>query len=131
MRCRRLRRLMRSFAGPLLAMCSPRSVPPDLLAVVKTGRKVSLQSVFITQEPRELNETLLAEGTEFVCFRLQGLNSLGKLADYGMPGQSQLPTLPAGQFIGWNKLSGECGQEKSSSGSSPPRRLCRQIAPAF
>jgi hypothetical protein len=35
--------------------CSPRSVPPELLAVVKTGRKVGLQSVFLTQEPRELN----------------------------------------------------------------------------
>jgi hypothetical protein len=86
--------------------CSVRSIPPELLAVVKTGRKVSLQSVFITQEPRELNETLLAEGTEFVSFRLQGLNSLGRLADYGMPGQEQLPTLPRGQFIAWNKLSG-------------------------
>lgn len=86
--------------------CSPRVVPPDLLAVVKTGRKVGLQSVFLTQEPRELSETLLAEGTEFVSFRLQGLNSLGRLADYGMPGQEQLPTLPRGQFIAWNKLSG-------------------------
>ena len=86
--------------------CSPRSLPPELLAVVKTGRKVSLQSVFITQEPRELNETLLAEGTEFVCFRLQGLNSLGKLADYGFPGQELLPTLPRGELIGWNKQSG-------------------------
>lgn len=86
--------------------CSPRSVPPELLAVVKTGRKVSLQSVFLTQEPRELNETLLAEGTEFVSFKLQGLNSLGRLADYGMPGQQELPTLPRGKFIAWNKTSG-------------------------
>lgn len=74
--------------------------------MVKTGRKVSLQSVFLTQEPRELNETLLAEGTEFVSFKLQGLNSLGRLADYGMPGQEELPTLPRGQFIAWNKTSG-------------------------
>jgi DNA helicase HerA-like ATPase len=81
-------------------------VPPELLAVVKTGRKVGLQSVFLTQEPRELNETLLAEGTEFVCFRIQGLNSLGKLADYGFPHQEELPTLPRGHLIGWNKLSG-------------------------
>ncbi len=86
--------------------CSPRSVPDELLAVVKTGRKVSLQSVFITQEPRELNETLLAEGTEFVCFKLQGLNSLGRLADYGMPMQEALPNLVKGQFVAWNKNSG-------------------------
>lgn len=86
--------------------CSPRSVPPELLAVVKTGRKVSLQSVFITQEPRELNETLLAEGTEFVCFKLQGLNSLGRLADYGMPQQEALPNLSKGAFVAWNKNSG-------------------------
>jgi hypothetical protein len=86
--------------------CSPRGLPPELLAVVKTGRKAGLQSVFITQKPRELNETLLAEGMEFVCFRLQGLNSLGRLDDYGMPGREQLPTLPRGQLIAWNKLSG-------------------------
>ena len=85
---------------------STQKVPPDLLAVVKTGRKVALQSVFITQEPRELNETLLAEGTEFVSFRLQGLNSLGRLADYGMPGQERIPTLPRGQFVAWNKQTG-------------------------
>ena len=86
--------------------CSTRSLPPELLEVVKTGRKVALQSVFITQEPRELNETLLAEGTEFVCFRLQGLNSLGKLADYGMPKQEELPTIKRGHFVAWNKQSG-------------------------
>lgn len=85
---------------------STQKIPPDLLAVVKTGRKVALQSVFITQEPRELNETILAEGTEFVSFRLQGLNSLGRLADYGMPGQEQIPQLPRGQFIAWNKQTG-------------------------
>lgn len=86
--------------------CNPRSIPPELLAVIKTGRKAGLGSVFITQEPREMPETILAEATEVVSFRLDGLNSLGKLADYSFPEQATLPALPAGQFIAWNKLTG-------------------------
>jgi hypothetical protein len=75
-------------------------------AVEKMGRKASHQSVLITPEPRELNESLLAEGTEFVSFRLRGLNSLWRLADYGVAGQELVPALPRGQFIAWNKQSG-------------------------
>lgn len=60
---------------------SPRKLPDELLEVVKNERKAGLQSVWLSQEPRELNETILAEATEIVCFRLDGLNSLGRLAD--------------------------------------------------
>lgn len=42
----------------------------------------------------------------FVNFRLQGLNSPGRLANYGTPGQEHLLLLPRGQFVAWNKLSG-------------------------
>jgi hypothetical protein len=41
--------------------------------------------------PRELNEGLLAEATEFVSFKLPGLNSLGPLADSGCQDQSHCP----------------------------------------
>ncbi len=85
---------------------SPRGLSDDLLEVIKTGRKVGLESVWLSQEPRELNETILAEATEIICFRLDGVNSLGRLADYGFPRQEELPTLPRGRFIAWNKLSG-------------------------
>ena len=62
--------------------------------------------IWLSQEPRELNETILAEATEIVCFRVDGVNSLGRLADYGFPRQEELPTLGKGRFIAWNKLSG-------------------------
>ena len=86
--------------------CNPRSIPAELLAVIKTGRKAGLGSVFITQEPREMPETILAEATEIVSFRLDGLNSLGKLADYSFPEQETPPQLPRGPCVAWNKLSG-------------------------
>ena len=86
--------------------CNPRSIPSELLNVIKTGRKAGLGSVFITQEPREMPETILAEATELVSFRLDGLNPLGRLADYSFPDQATLPALVRGQFVAWNKLSG-------------------------
>ena len=75
---------------------SPRKLPDELLEVVKNRRKAGLQSVWLSQEPRELNETILAEATEIVCFRLDGLNSLGRLADYNFPRQEELPGLAKG-----------------------------------
>lgn len=109
--------LAMQFAGALpgvkLFVCdeswrhiSPRGLPDELLEIVKTGRKSFLESIWLSQEPRELNETILAESTEIVCFRLDGLNSLGRLSDYGFPQQETLPTLPKGRFVAWNKLSG-------------------------
>lgn len=85
---------------------SPRQIPGELLEVIKNGRKVGLQLVFLSHEPREVNETFLAEATEIVCFRLKGLNSIGKLDDYSFPFKDELPNLPKGHFIGWNALSG-------------------------
>jgi hypothetical protein len=85
---------------------SPRGLPDEVLEVVKNGRKAGLQSVWLSQEPREMNETILAESTEIVCFRLDGLNSLGRLGDYNFPQQEALPGLAKGQFIAWNKQSG-------------------------
>lgn len=68
--------------------------------------RIPQPGVWLSQEPRELNETILAEATEIVCFRLDGLNSLGRLADYNFPRQDELPGLAKGQFVAWNKQSG-------------------------
>lgn len=86
--------------------CDPRNLPLDLANVIRNGRKVGLQSLFLCQEPRQVNETLLAEATEILCFRLAGLNSLGRLADYGFPDCEKLPDLPRGSFIALNRENG-------------------------
>jgi hypothetical protein len=68
--------------------CSPHRIPPELAAVVKKGRRLAgLESVFLSQEPRLLNEAILSQATEVVSFYQDGPNSLGKLLD-------KAPTFP-------------------------------------
>mgnify|MGYP002015531730 CR=1 FL=1 len=77
--------------------CSPNAIPEELAIVVQTGRSEGLETVFMTQRPNRLNEAILNEVTEYVCFALDGRNAIQTAVDYGIP--AEIPAgLPKGTF---------------------------------
>jgi len=85
--------------------CSPHSIPLSLATIVQTGRKRGLGLLVNTQRPNRLNDAILNEVSEMVCFRLQGDNALDKVAAYGFD-QEELKALPDLHLIGRNVASG-------------------------
>ena len=85
--------------------CSPHSIPFALSNCIRTGRKRGLEMFFCTQRPNKLNEAILNETTELVCFRIQGNNALGKVKDLGAD-DLEVSDLPLGSFVGRNVKSG-------------------------
>lgn len=85
--------------------CSPRKIPFALSNCIQTGRKRGLEMFFATQRPNKLNEAILNETTELVCFRLQGNNGLDCLADLGVSAE-EIANLPLGAFVSRNVRSG-------------------------
>ena len=85
--------------------CSPHSIPFALSNCIQTGRKRGLEMFFCTQRPNKLNEAILNETTELVCFRIQGNNALEKVKDLGSD-DLEVSDLPLGSFVGRNVKSG-------------------------
>lgn len=77
--------------------CSPTSIPPTLAECVQTGRVRGLSSMFATQRPNRINESITNETTELVCFRLQGANALRVVQEMGAP--AEVAALPPGAWI--------------------------------
>jgi hypothetical protein len=77
--------------------CSPNSIPEALAVIVQTGRSEGIETFFMTQRPNRLNEAILNEVTEYVCFALDGRNAIQTAIDYGIPADLP-PNLPKGTF---------------------------------
>jgi hypothetical protein len=77
--------------------CSPTAIPPTLAECVQTGRVRGLSSMFATQRPNRINESITNETTELVCFRLQGANALRVVQELGAP--AEVASLPPGAWI--------------------------------
>ena len=86
--------------------CHPGFIAPELAAVVQTGRKWELETVFATQRPQRVNESILGEVTEAVSFHLIGSNAVDKLADNYELDPEELGRLPAGHYVSRNMQSG-------------------------
>lgn len=86
--------------------CNPATIPHELALIVQDGRKSQLESLFLTQRPNRVNESILNEVTECVSFQLQGENGLAKLTDfYGFKGDELLGLAP-GAYVAKNTQSG-------------------------
>ena len=77
--------------------CTPHKIPEELATCVQTGRMEGLETFFMTQRPNRLNEAILNEITEYVCFRLKGENAIETAIEAGIP-ESIPANLPKGQF---------------------------------
>lgn len=86
--------------------CHPGFIPSELAAVVQTGRKWELETVFATQRPQRVNESILGEVTEAVGFHLIGSNAVEKMADNYELDPAELGQLPTGHWVSRNMQSG-------------------------
>lgn len=85
--------------------CSPHSIPFALSNCIQTGRKRGLEMSFSTQRPNKLNEAILNETTELVCFRIQGQNALETVAELGAD-KDEVAALQLGSFVSLNVKTG-------------------------
>jgi hypothetical protein len=85
--------------------CDPRQLPKPLALWLQDGRSYGMETVFATQRPNRLNETLINEATEAVCFRLQGRNAL-KVAEELGADPEEVASLPLGAFVSVNCETG-------------------------
>lgn len=86
--------------------CSPSFIPPELAACVQTGRKWELETVFATQRPQRINESILGEVTEAVSFHLIGANAVEKMADNYDFNAEEIGRLPAGHWVSRSMVTG-------------------------
>lgn len=86
--------------------CNPAFIPRELAACVQMGRKYELETVFATQRPQRVNESILGEVTEAVSFHLIGKNAVGKMSDCYDMAAEEIEKLPAGSWVSKNMQSG-------------------------
>ena len=86
--------------------CSPAFIPPELAACVQTGRKWELETVFATQRPQRINESILGEVTEAVSFHLIGANAVEKMAANYDFNAEEIGRLPAGHWVSRSMVTG-------------------------
>ena len=86
--------------------CNPAYIPPELALCVQSGRKWELETVFCTQRPQRINESILGEATEAVAFNLIGDNAVEKMARAYKLDPSEIENLPSGQWVSRSMVSG-------------------------
>lgn len=87
-------------------LCPNRTIPGELNNIVRTSRKRSLASVFLSQTPNELPGVILNEATEFVAFRLQNEAALSLVEKRGFD-RELVASLPNTHFVSRTDLGGE------------------------
>jgi hypothetical protein len=86
--------------------CSPNAIPRELATVAQTGRAEHLELVVATQLPHKVHASITGQSTELVCFRLDERLALSAIAELGADPE-KVRILPLGQFVSWNRLSGQ------------------------
>ena len=90
-------------------LCTPDSIPPEFAMFTQMGRELGTHVICDTQRPELVNESVLGQTTELICFKLsptapEALRTVRKLAPH-LPAIEK-PEWPKGQFWSWNVLSG-------------------------
>jgi len=95
------------FADEVWRFCSPNLIPKPLAQIIQDGRKKGIGLIATTQRPNRLNESLIAEATELVGFRLTGVNAIEFLRrncpEFPI---DELPALPLLHYTAQNLQSG-------------------------
>lgn len=85
--------------------CSPNAMPNPLAQWILDGRSFGCETLFATQQPNRINETILNEATELVCFRLQSRNAIATMAAQGF-NEEEIANLPLGSYVAVNRETG-------------------------
>jgi hypothetical protein len=94
------------FVDEVWKYCDPNKIPIALAQIVQDGRKNGIGLFVNTQRPNRVNEAILNEAQEFVCFRLRGKRALECVAEYGTFDEDELRDLPDLCFVAENVDSG-------------------------
>lgn len=85
--------------------CNPNSIPQELSECIQEGRKHGLEMMFLTQRPNRLNEAILNEVTELICFNMRGENARECLEESGI-NPAEIIAFEKGQFVAINTENG-------------------------
>jgi hypothetical protein len=88
---------------------SPSSIPQEFAVLIQQGRVEDIEVITATQRPHKLNESILGQIVELVCFRLQHRLALQALTDLDIDDAelSQIQNLPLGSFRSYNLQTGK------------------------
>ena len=93
--------------------CTADSIPPEFAQLMQMGRELNTHVIVDTQRPDLVNESIIGQTTELICFKLNApdaLHSVKKLKpDAACVG---LDDFPLGRFVAYNRLTGGrlCGR---------------------
>jgi hypothetical protein len=79
--------------------CTPMRIPHALAVLVQEGRKRRVETVFLTQRPNRLNESILGEVTECVVFPLTGERGLMRVVQTCDVPEDEVERLRPGEFV--------------------------------
>lgn len=86
--------------------CTEDSLPPELALLAQAGREFGVELVLDTQRPETLNPSLTGQCTELVCFKLASKEALNAVRGMGAD-RDLVEGLPLGQFVAYNRLTGQ------------------------
>lgn len=95
------------LADEVWRFMSPHQIPPALARLAQMGRAENAHLMISTQVPHKIHASITGQATELVCFRLQEPLALDKVEELGAD-RAAIAALPLGQFIAYNRLSGQC-----------------------
>lgn len=88
---------------------SPSSIPQEFAVLIQQGRVEGIEVITATQRPHKLNESILGQIVELVCFRLQHRLALSALTDLDIEDSELkiIQNLPLGSFRSYNLQTGK------------------------
>jgi hypothetical protein len=97
------------FVDEVWRHVSPSSIPQEFAVLIQQGRVEGIEVVTATQRPHKLNEAILGQIVELVCFRLQHRLALQALTDLDIDDAEigKIQNLPLGSFRSYNLQSGK------------------------
>lgn len=97
------------FLDEVWRMVSPTSIPSEFAVLIQMGRVEGIEVITATQRPHKLNEAILGQAVELVCFRNEHRLALKAIADLDIddPELKKIKNLPLGSFRSYNLQTGK------------------------
>ena len=105
--CRRGRGRKLLYVDEAWMFCSPNRLPVEVATCIQAGRMEGLEIVWMTQRPHKLNEAIVGQCTELICFTLRSSLAIDALTKEVEELDDDTPrNLPLGSFWSINRDSG-------------------------
>lgn len=108
------------FVDEIWKYCSPQKIPLELTTIAVEGRKRGVGLFVCAQRPNKINEAILNELTELICFRLRGKRALEFLPDYSDLDPEEVSRLPVLHFVAENSENGAVLRGQIVFDQTPP-----------